>query len=151
MEFRNAMNELAASIGMRPVVPEESGGFTLLFDGEHEVAFEPDGGDTLFHAEAGEAAGLDREALLSLLEASLLGAETGGAAFGVHRALGTVVLWKRYGEFSSAAELEKALQEFLGLAVEWKRRLSSGDFAPPAPSDAPVPSPAAFRGTFLQV
>ncbi len=148
MELIDAMNELAARIGMGPVVADETGGFTLSFDGEHEVSFAPDGDGTVLLAEVGEAAALDRGGLLSLLEASLLGAETGGAAFGVHRALGTVVLWKRYGEFSVAAELERALHEFLGLAIEWKRRLAAGETG--AASGEATPAPG-LGGHFLQV
>lgn len=148
MELIHAMNDLAAAIGMRPVEPEESGGFTLLFDGEHEVAFVPDGSATFFHAVVGEAADLDREALLSLLEASLLGADTDGAAFGIHKALGEVVLWKRYGEFSGKADLETAIHAFLGQVLEWKRRLAEGRFALPT---ADTPFPSAFGVRFLQV
>jgi len=144
----DAMNELAARIGMRPVEADETGGFTLLFDGEHEVSFAPDGEGTVLLAEVGEAAALDRGGLLSLLEASLPGAAAGGAAFGVHRALGTVVLWKRHGEFSGAAELERVLHEFLGLAIEWKRRLAAGETGAAAGAAAPAPG---LGGHFLQV
>lgn len=148
MELIHAMNELAAGIGMQPVEPDETGGFTLLFDGVQEVSFAPDGDKSVFHATVGEAARLDREGLLALLEASLLGAETGGAAFGLHRATGEVVLWKRYGEFTGRADLEAAIGKFLGLALEWKRRLAEGKTVPP-PAEAPFPS--AFGGSFLQV
>ena len=148
MELIHAMNELAAAIGMRPVKPEESGGFTLLFDNEHEVAFEPDGSATVFPAVVGEAADLDREGLLSLLEASLLGAGTDGAAFGVHQALGEVVLWKRYGEFLGKADLETAIHAFLGQVLEWKRRLAGGGAVAPS---AEAPFPPAFGESFLQV
>ena len=81
MELIHAINEWAAAIGMRQVEADETGGFTLLFDGAHEVSFAPDGDGTVFHAEVGDAERLDREGALSLLEASLLGAGTGGAAF----------------------------------------------------------------------
>ena len=149
MELIHAMNELAAGIGMRPVEADETGGFTLLFDGVQEVSFAPDGDGAVFHAPVGEAAGLDREGLLSLLEASLLGSGTGGAAFGLHRDAGELVLWKRYGEFSGRADLERAIGEFLGVALEWKGKLSAGEFvAPPA---AEAPGPSAFGGSFLQV
>lgn len=148
MELIHAMNELAAGIGMRPVEADETGGFTLLFDGVQEISFAPDGNKAVFHAPVGEAARLDREGLLSLLEASLLGAETGGAAFGLHRATGEVVLWKRYGEFSGRADLEAAIGQFLGLALEWKRRLEEGEAVPP-PAEASFAS--AFDGSFLQV
>lgn len=148
MDLIHAMNELAAAIGMRPVEADETGGFTLLFDGVQEVSFAPDGDGTVFHAAVGGAADLDREGLLSLLEASLLGAGTGGAAFGLHRAAGELVLWKRYGEFAGRADLETAIGEFLGLVLEWKGKLAAGDFGPP-PADAAVPS--AFGGSFLQV
>ena len=149
MDLIHAMNELAAGIGMRPVEADETGGFTLLFDGVQEVSFAPDGDGTVFHAVVGGAERLDREGLLSLLEASLLGAGTGGAAFGLHRAAGEVVLWKRYGEFSGRADLERAIGEFLGVALEWKGKLSEGDFV--APPVAETPEPSAFGGSFLQV
>ena len=149
MKLIYAMNELAAAIGMRPVEADETGGFTLLFDDRHEVSFAPDGDGTVFHAEVGDVEQLDRERALSLLEASLLGAGTGGAAFGLHRAAGEVVLWKRYGAFSGRADLERAIGEFLGQVLEWKGKLSAGDFdAPPA---AEAPGPSAFGGSFLQV
>ena len=43
MELIHAINEWAAAIGMRQVEADETGGFTLLFDGAHEVSFAPDG------------------------------------------------------------------------------------------------------------
>ena len=147
MELINAINEWAAAIGMRQVEADETGGFTLLFDGVHEVSFTPDGDSTLFHSEVGEADRLDREGALSLLEASLLGAGTGGAAFGVHRDLGTVVLWKRFGEFQSRADLETAIGEFLGQVVVWKGKLSAGGHSAADPPSSPSP----LGGSFLQV
>ncbi len=82
MDLIHAMNELAAGIGMKPVEADETGGFTLLFDGVQEISFAPDGNYVVFHAPVGEAAHLDREGLLSLLEASRLGAGTGGRRSG---------------------------------------------------------------------
>lgn len=147
MELIHAINEWAAAIGMRQVEADETGGFTLLFDGAHEVSFAPDGNGTVFHAEVGDAERLDREGALSLLEASLLGAGAGGAAFGVHRELGAVVIWKRFGEFSSRADLETAISEFLGQVVVWKGKLSAG--GPSAPDSPSGSSP--LGGSFLQV
>lgn len=69
MELIHAINEWAAAIGMRQVESDETGGFTLLFDGAHEVSFAPDGDGTVFHAKVGDAERLDREGALSLLEA----------------------------------------------------------------------------------
>lgn len=147
MKLIYAMNELAAAIGMRPVEADETGGFTLLFDDRHEVSFAPDGDGTVFHAEVGDVEQLDRERALSLLEASLLGAGTGGAAFGVHREFGTVVLWKRFGEFSSRADLETAIGEFLGQVVAWKGKLSAGGLSA---MDSPSGS-SPLGESFLQV
>jgi hypothetical protein len=65
----------------------------------------------------------------------------------VHRELGAVVLWKRFGEFSSRAELETAIGEFLGQVVVWKEKLSAG--GPSAPDSLPGSSP--LGGSFLQV
>ena len=147
MELINAINEWAAAIGMRQVEADETGGFTLLFDGVHEVSFAPDGDGSVFHSEVGDAKHLDREGALSLLEASLLGAGTGGAAFGVHRELGAVVLWKRFGEFSSHSDLETAIGEFLGQVVAWKGKLSAGGLSAPDTTSGSSP----LGGSFLQV
>ena len=147
MELIHAMNELAAAIGMRPVEADETGGFTLLFDGRHEVSFAQDGDGVVFHAGVGDVDRLDREGALSLLEASLLGAGTDGAAFGVHREFGVVVLWKRFGEFSGRSDLESAIGKFLGQVIEWKGKLSAGDSS----ASAAASGAFAFGGSFLQV
>ena len=45
MELIHAINEWAAAIGMRQVEADETGGFTLLFDGVHDIlAWRPIGG-----------------------------------------------------------------------------------------------------------
>ena len=39
MEFIEALNELAAKIGIGRIVPDGTGSVTLLFDGKTEVSF----------------------------------------------------------------------------------------------------------------
>lgn len=126
MEFIAALNEIASRIGLGAFEPDESGSVTLLFDGEHEVSFVPDGaeGVVYFQSEIADAGALREGECRALLEASLSGAN--GAAFAINRQLGKVLIWKRYGEFASGAVLEKEINEFLGQAIRWKRRLAEG-------------------------
>ncbi len=65
---------------------------------------------------------------MKLFKASLLGAETGGAAFGVHFALNKLVLWKRHDDdFEDCAALEKAINVFIAQIIFWKEMLSTTD------------------------
>jgi len=128
MKIIELLNELAFSIGIGSLTPDETGNVTLLFDDEHEVTFMPDeGADVFFQCEIGDASMLGADGCRVLLEASF--SQTDGAAFAIHPALQKVVLWKRYGEFASRAALEKAINDFLGQVVSWKQRLASGDFS----------------------
>ena len=134
MNLFDAMNEFTERAGIGRVAPDETGGAALLFDREHEVSFVPEeGGSVCLQCEIGDADRLGADGCRALLEASF--SETDGAAFAIHRALGKVVLWKRFGEFASGADLEQAVSGFLGLVIAWKARLASGDIggngAPP--------------------
>ena len=148
MKFLDAMNELASAAGMGPMAADDAGGTTLLFDGEHEVTFSPaaDGG-VMLQCEVGDAGILGDGACRALLESSF--SETGGAAFAIHRALGKVVLWKICGEFESRAAIEKAVNDFLGQVVSWKKKLADGDLG--APSAAESPAAMGFPGGFMAV
>ena len=137
MKLLDAINELAAAARIGRVTPDEAGGATLLFDGAHEVSFTPDEAEgALFQCEVGDAADLGSDGCRALLEASF--ADAGGAAFAIYRALGKVILWRRYGEFASRDAFEKAVNDFLGQAIAWKGRLAAGlgEDGAPAPSDA---------------
>ena len=141
MNIFEAMNELTGRAGIGRVDPDENGGATLLFDREHEVSFVPEEGDGVcFQCEIGDAERLGEGGCRALLEASV--SATDGAAFAIHRALGKVVLWKRFGEFASGADLEQAINGFLGLVIAWKARLASGDFSVSSvPPELDVPGP----------
>ena len=132
MQFSDAMHELAENSGIGPLRFDADGSVALLFDGEHEITFTPDAEDrsVLFHAELGPAPLQDGSACLKLLTASLLGAQTGGAALAVHEALGTVVLWKRHDDdFTDCADLERAVNRFLVQVISWKERLKQSQRA----------------------
>lgn len=151
MRFIELLNELASSIGIGSVIPDETGSVTLLFDNDHEVTFMPDedGEAVYFQCEVGDASILGFEGCRTLLEASF--SQTDGAAFSIHPTLQKVVLWKRLGEFASLVELEKAINEFLGQVVTWKQRLATGDFRA---DNATPPSPSfmtGFTSNFIQV
>ena len=129
MRFKDAMDILAASMGLAQVTPDEAGAFSLLFDDRFEVGFSPDGDDgtVVFHSEIGDATELGDGGSRTLLELSLLGAKTGGAAFSIDPLTERVVIWKRHGEFSGQGELVKALEGFLGQVVHWTEKLANGE------------------------
>lgn len=106
---------------------DTDGRCTLLFDDAHEIGFTLHQEDCaiLLHCELGKASDLTaKEALLHLLSASLLGARTGGAAFGIQEELDAVVLWKRFCfDFPEASALEKAVNDFLAQVIFWKNEL----------------------------
>ena len=151
MKFSEAMNELAAASGIGPITVDGTEGATLLFDGEHEVTFAPEtDGGVVLQCEIGDADVLGDGACRALLEASY--SETGGAAFAIHRALGKVVLWKTHGEFESCSAIEKAVNDFLGQVVSWKKKLADGDLgAPSAAGAAESPAAMGFPGGFMAV
>ena len=134
MNVLKLLNDLAAKIGIGRLVPEADGGVTLLFDDAHEVSFTPAEEDNaeednavVFQCELADASRLRPEDFRALLEASL--AETGGAGFAIHRQLDKLLLWKHFSEFNSAAELEKAINDFLAQVILWKERLANGSFS----------------------
>ena len=149
MRFKNAIDELAAAMGLQPVTTDDSGAFSLLFDDRYEVSFSPDDGDctVVFHADIGDASALGGDEARALLEASLLGAKTGGAAFSIDPAAKRVVIWRRYGEFADCDDLKTALAGFLGQVVFWQERLASGQFAA---ADA-AESPRMQLGSFINI
>ena len=151
MDFRKALDDVLGEMGLSAGESADGAGFSLLFDNEHEVDFEPDAEDdsVVFHADVGDADRLGDAALRALFEASLLGANTDGAAFSIDSRFGKVVLWKRCHEFSGPAALRRELESFLGQVVHWKARLAD-DFTEAATAESSDPG-TGFGGAFLQV
>ena len=52
MEFMEALNELAAKIGIGRIVPDGTGSVTLLFDGKTEVSFTPDADESVVYLQS---------------------------------------------------------------------------------------------------
>ena len=128
MQFKDLIQEFTQKIGIGRTGLDDDGSIALLFDDAFEITFTPDGddGSLLMHCEMGDAGDLDREACMKLFKASLLGAETGGAAFGVHFALDKIVLWKRHDDdFEDCTALEKAINAFITQIIFWKDQLNS--------------------------
>jgi hypothetical protein len=128
LKFKDLISEFTQKIGIGPTGLDEDGSIALLFDDAFEITFTPDGDDNsvLLHCEMGDAGRLDRDTCLKLFKASLLGAETGGAAFGVHFAQDKIVLWKRHDDdFKDCAELEKAINAFITQIIFWKDQLNT--------------------------
>ncbi len=132
MNLTALLGELGARMGMTDLGLDDTGCCTLCFDDEHEVTFTEDSGDSsiLMFGEVGEADNLDRLACRELLEASLLGAETGGGALSVDRDSNKVILWKRFeGEMPNVSAFENAVNGFLPQVIAWKERLAAAALA----------------------
>ena len=126
MEWATTLERFGSSIGIDHLVPDVDNSCSLLFDNEYEVTFTHDEEDhsLLMYCEIGSAAALDKDICLALLKASLLGAETGGAALSVHEPLQEVVIWKRYDDSTlNTATMRNAVNDFLAQASVWKKRL----------------------------
>ena len=135
-----ALNELAAKIGIGRIVPDGTGSVTLLFDGKTEVSFTPDADESVVYlqSEIADASSLGDGDCRSLME----------AAFSINRQTGKVILWKRFGEFPSCAALETAINEFLGQIARWQERLDGG-LAGGAADDSASQTAGTFN--FIQV
>ena len=128
MKFEEILGEFTEKIGIGTAGLDEDGSIALLFDGEHDITFTPTADDNsiLLHCEIGDAGNLDKESFIKLFRASLLGAETGGAAFGVQADPDRLVLWKRHdNDFADCAMLEKVINAFLAQVMFWKEQLGS--------------------------
>lgn len=126
MELSTLLEELGTSTGLDGLAFDADGQCSLLFDGEHEVTFvrDPEDRSLILYCELGKLPAQADGLCLRLMQASLLGAETGGAALSVHGAQNTVVLWKRHDEnFEDLTALKQALNAFLAQVIHWKERL----------------------------
>lgn len=76
--------------------------------------------------EMGDADRQEKPDLLRLMEASVLGARTGGASFGIHDRLNKLVLWKRHVDsFEDASDLERKVNNFLAQIIYWREHLTN--------------------------
>ncbi|MCR5812987.1 MAG: type III secretion system chaperone [Desulfovibrio sp.] len=128
MLFSDVFDALARKYGFSEAHSAAGGDVTLLFDGLHAVTFQCDADDksVLFLAEICDLTDVRGDRAEMLLEASLLGAQTGGAAFALSLQLGKVVLWKRHDDcFADENALEQAINTFLAAVITWKGRLAS--------------------------
>ena len=107
MEWNTTLESFGSSLGIDGLAPDADGSCSLLFDGENEITFTHDEEDRaiFMYCEIGDAADLSRNACLALLEASLLGAETGGAALSVKAVTGKPIKFAGVGEKLDAIEV----------------------------------------------
>ncbi|MBR4607133.1 MAG: type III secretion system chaperone [Lachnospiraceae bacterium] len=125
MQFFAVMDALARKCGLSGVEPRDS--LSLLFDGQHDVTFQCNRSDrsVLMFTEICDVTDMRGSWAEMLLQASLLGAQTEGAAFAVSSRLGKVILWKRYDDaFEDESALEQAINTFLTAVITWKDRLA---------------------------
>jgi hypothetical protein len=125
VRFEDALAEFGRATGLGELALDDAGSCSLLFDGAHEMTFtrarEEDAVFLYGIAGAAEKA-RDAESCRSLLAASCLGAETGGAAFALYG--NSLILWKRHEVFADYSALEKAVNSFLAQLIHWKEKLA---------------------------
>ncbi len=98
------------------------------------------------YSEIADASWLEKEDLARLMKVSLLGAETGGAAFGIHEPLRKIVLWKRHdNSFDSVADLENRVNAFLAQVIFWKKHYED---RPNETEETQNPAPATQKNGF---
>ena len=126
MKWTMTLERFGSSIGIDHLAPDVDSSCSLLFDSQHEITFTHDEEDhsLLMYCEIGSASELGNEACLMLLKASLLGAETGGAAFANQDKLEKVALWKRYDDTMTDDDLKEAVNGFLAQVTVWKKKLT---------------------------
>lgn len=141
MQFTQAISQLGQKIGIGDLALDDQNTCSLLFDESIEVQFTADGDDrsVIFSCILGRASDLaaDPARARALLEASLLGARTGGAAFSISPEDDSLVMWKRHDDsFIDEQDLEKKVNAFLEDCIIWKEKAASlqDDDGAPQPS-----------------
>lgn len=125
MQYEEIIHTFMAKMGLETSNIDQDS-LTLLFDDNYEVTFyaNPDDHSVIFSCEIINDQYLKPEAAKTLLELSLLGAKTDGAAFSLHRELGAIVLWKRFNNFfENVAEFENAVNKFIAQIILWEEKL----------------------------
>lgn len=152
MKFADLLNDFGRATGLERLALDADGQCALLFDGAHEITFTPDRDDhaLIMHCEVGKISEHDTELCRTLLEASLLGSQTGGAAFSVESKLGTIILWKRHDDaFVDVDALTQAVNAFLAQAIHWKQRLALPQGGENAGATEPADSTMPAFGLFV--
>lgn len=122
------MNDLGRACGLDLAI--DDGRSSLLFDDRFNVTFEalPRDEGILLHAKvAGRTTASDPEVLRKILSASVLGARTDGAAFGISPYTGDIILWERVPEPEDYPALEAAINRFLAQADFWSNALQNAE------------------------
>ena len=135
MEFQAILAEFGQATGLGDLALDAEGTLSLLFDDTIELHFVHDKKDNavMLYSVLGSCVHLKNiESWQSLLRVSLLGAETGGASFGLHG--DSIILWKRYDSFAYSIDLEQAVNTMLAQTEHWSARLALFEEAPINPS-----------------
>ena len=130
LKFTDVLGEFSEKLGLGALKPDADGSIAFLFDDRYEITFTPDkdDGSLLMYCEMEDADRLEKPDLCRLMEASVLGARTGGAAFGILGSLNRLVLWKRYDDrFEDVSDLERKVNEFLPQIIYWKEHLGDSN------------------------
>lgn len=138
--FDNLLADLGAEIGIPELCADETNACNLLFD-EVAVSLElSEGGEALYISSlVGQVRRDDGAAqLAALLDANFLFSGAGGAAFGVDKASGNIVL-ARSERLSGLGKplFLSVLEEFVNLAEAWQKRLAQPFETDADQADAP--------------
>ncbi|GHT92668.1 hypothetical protein FACS1894116_03230 [Betaproteobacteria bacterium] len=124
MRINQVVNELTTRLELGGKPFDENNPCTLCFDGKYSVSLQADTQDQslLLSGLVGPTPRSEEE-LRELLQASCLGANTGGCAFGLAPDTGELLLWKRLpDELPDSAALEQALLGFLAQLNHWQQQ-----------------------------
>jgi len=153
MNAADAIQSLAASLGLADATSTADGACGLVFEDGVHLTLEPDPErDSVLHAHAVVGAlpeDAPREAFEELLRANYLGAGAGGAVFSLDRERDEVLLALPIEiAASDLGTLSRRLADFVGEVGRWTERLRESFGARSAGPDGPSRGADLERGAF---
>ncbi|MDR1613131.1 MAG: type III secretion system chaperone [Planctomycetota bacterium] len=110
------IGQLGVALGLDSLELEDGRQCSLVFNDARRVTidYSPENREVIFSGVIGPASRYQSEAgCRRLLSMSLLGVETGGAAFGLAEDTDELLLWKRFDDaFADATDIVRALESF---------------------------------------
>ena len=126
MEFPLLIEELGQQSSLEGLRLDSEGCCSVLFDDQHEVEFQWDQetNTVLFWCTVGELSSLTEPLARLLLNGSVFGSATDGAAFGIFEPLDAIILWQRApGGFEDLTDFTSAINRFLAQCSFWKSKI----------------------------
>ena len=145
MPLNHLLASLPPELGLQELVSDAHGICELVIDHQLKVLLEEELQDQSLHLYSVVATVPDADAgtlLATLLEGQLFGREIGaGMAFGLDRATGDVLLWRKLSSEGLEPEaFNEALTEFINWAEHWQAKLSADAMDGSSLSEAATPT-----------